>query len=637
MCGIVSIVKSDKKNNQEEIIKKMLENIKHRGPDHTGFQIDKDGAYGMTRLSIIDLKGGNQPIFAEVDGKKYSIIFNGEIYNYKEIRKELAEKYKCDFKTDSDTETVLFSYIYREEDNADFLLKFRGMFAFAIYDYQKKKIFAARDFFGIKPFYFFSKNNQIYAFGSEIKSLILHPDFRKELNYEALRNYLSFQYNPLKESFFKNIFKLTPGHYLEIDFENGSFEEKEYYDFSFKPDKKLNEGLVDEAYKILEESVKYHLVSDVPVGTFLSGGVDSGIITALVKKINPNKELYTFTIGGEEKNEFNRAGAAAGFLGTKHYEIKLNHEDYFNNLSKMIWHMDEPLADPSAYALYFLSKKAREKVKVVLSGEGADEFFGGYGIYREPLSLEKFHKMPKIVKKTLLLTLKLPFHFYGKNFLKRASKKIEERYIGNANIFSEREIKKIWKRDKVPEKFKIEEIYKEMDNFSDSTKMQQFDLKTWLVGNILQKGDKMSMANSLEVRVPFLDPVVADFASKIPDYLKYREGKTKFILRKISERLYPGVEERKRAGFPIPLAEWLRKEAKVENAMGGGSWIDIIKKSEILNDFFDQNEIDKLIEKVLKNKKDYWISKEIDASRKIFILLVLALWYDVFFERKKLH
>lgn len=615
MCGIAVIVKNSKQDS-EEVLKDMLREIKHRGPDHTGiFRVDKNSSMGMNRLSIIDLKGGNQPILSQ--DKKTSIVFNGEIYNYKKLKENL-EKEGYQFKTNSDTEVILNLYIKHRENPEEFLLKLRGMFAFAIYDQDKEEFFVARDFFGIKPAYYIkNEKNEILALSSEIKALLLHPDYKKRINYSAVRNYLSFQYNPLKESFFSGIFRVDPGSVLYINKNSGKFREKKFFDFNLRPRDINEQKAIKEVFEVINDSVAHHLVSDVPVGTFLSGGVDSFIITALAQKLNPDQKIHTFTIGGEKINEFDRARAAAKFLKTEHTEINLDRKKYFSSLPKIIRYFDEPVADPSAYALYFLSQEAAKKVKVVLSGEGADEFFGGYMIYREPMAISIITRLPSFIKKIIFLLLKLPFSFFGKNYLKRASLPLEERYIGNANIFSEIEVKKIWNKEYLPKRFSLKFLYKKARNFSDSEKMQYIDIHTWLVGDILSKADKMSMANSLEVRTPFLDLKVADFAKKIPDNLKYRNGKTKFLLHNLAKNLLrEDVPERKRIGFAIPLSDWLKKE---------NEWKKTILESSFLGEIFDIN--------FIKNLINEDISKREKSARKIFVLLILAIWHKEFFEK----
>src|SRR3989344_8191865 len=365
MCGIAGIINPKEKN----VIEKMTDAIRHRGPDDDGFFTDQYVSLGMRRLSIIDLARGKQPIESE-DGR-YLIFFNGEIYNYKEIKEELHD-YK--FKTDSDTEVILAGYLKWGEK---VLPRLRGMFSFAIYDKEKHKLVLARDSFGIKPLYYLVENSsptshkasqggRVLAYSSEIKSFLSIPGFKPEVNDVAVFNYLSFQYNPLEETFFKNVFKLLPAHYVTIDVATGEAEQKRYWQFAFKQDDALDEKeTATKILEVMEDSVAHHMIADVPVGSFLSGGIDSSIIATLMQKIRGDK-IKTFTVGFESLSEGSEAKETAEPLATDHHEITIGAEEYFDALPKAIWHFDEPVADPSALGLYFLAREARKHVKVVL-------------------------------------------------------------------------------------------------------------------------------------------------------------------------------------------------------------------------------------------------------------------------------
>lgn len=617
MCGIAGII-GEKTKNKDVIIKKMTDLIAHRGPDDDGFYHDEKVGLGMRRLSIIDLKSGKQPIESK-DGSLL-IFFNGEIYNYKALREELIKK-GYDFKTNTDTEAILHLY---EDEGEKMLTKLRGMFAFCIYDKNQNSLFAARDYFGIKPLYYFIKDGEIAAFASEIKSILIHPEYKREVNDEAIFNYLSFQYNPLKETMFKNIYKLDPGSFLKINLRDGKFKEERYWSFRFAQEEKTEEKKSgEELLKKLEDSVRHHMVSDVPVGSFLSGGIDSSIIAALMKKANidvsNSKVNSTFTVGFKDLSEGKEAKITSDNLHTDHTEITVSSEEYFEALPKIVWHFDEPVADPSAVGLYFLAKEARKKVKVVLSGEGADELFGGYNIYLEPLSLSR--AWMKFIPKFLISAIFKPIvgiklNFKGKNYLKRYFSKLEDWYIGNASIFKKDEIKKIWKGSPY-RKFDLSDYYRKVASLSDSTKMQFIDINTWLVGDILAKADKMTMANSLELRVPFLDIKIAEFASKLPDRLKFRRGVTKYLLRQSVKGIVPeSTRNRKKLGFPIPIRKWLTRERNdIYNQITSNSYI---RKN------MDIAEIEKII-------KDH-IDGKSDNSRKIYILLTLSIWHKIFFD-----
>ena len=600
MCGFVGYI--DNTKNKDKTIKKMNDKIKHRGPDSQGYYIDDYIALGFRRLSIIDLKNGDQPMY-NID-KSIVIVFNGEIYNYKEIKKDLIKK-KYKFKTNSDTEVLLNAYIeYKEK----VLNKLRGMFSFVIYDKNKKEIFAARDFFGIKPFYYY-KDEDVFMFGSEIKSFIENPNFKKDLNLEALKNYLTFQYSPGEDTFFNNVKKLLPGHYLK--YKNNKIEIKQYYDLKLKKENKSKEYYLKNLEKALDSSIKAHKVSDVEVGSFLSSGVDSSFI-ATKSKINK-----TFTVGFENKNysEIDYAKDLSKKIKVENISKIISKEEFFKEFSKIQYHMDEPIADPAAVALYFVSNIASKHLKVSLSGEGADEIFGGYKTYQEPFFFPSYYKIPFLIRKYIGKLAGLLPEKRGLNILVRRSKRLEDRYVGNAFIFSEKEIKNILKY-KSNTKFQdlTKNYYKDLEDFDDVSKMQYIDLNFWLVGDILLKADKMSMANSLEVRVPFLDKEVFEIGKKIPTKYKVDNKETKKIFREISSKvLEDKVSKKEKLGFPVPIRLWLKEE-------------DIylkVKKEFENNKFFNEKEIIKLLD-------DHKLSKK-DNSRKIWTLYTFLIWYKEFF------
>ncbi len=614
MCGIAGIIGNPRKKN--EAIRKMVDVITHRGPDDDGYFSDTSMAFGMRRLSIIDLSGGKQPIQNE-DGTLV-IVFNGEIYNYQDLYEELVAKGHV-FRTKSDTEVLI--HLYEEEGEA-MLGKLRGMFAFSIYNKKKKEYFIARDQFGIKPLYYLVRDEKIVAYGSEIKSLLLYPGFKKEVNSDAVYNYLSFQYNPLEETFFKGIWKLPPASSLKIRI-NGTSQEitqKTYWNYQFKSPENDEKKLAAEVLGGLENSVKAHMISDVPVGAFLSGGIDSAAIVALMSK-NTDKRVSTFTIGFDKVSEMKEAKEMADFINTDHHEILLKADDYLAALPKIVWHFDEPVADPSAVALYFLAKEARKHVKVVLSGEGSDELFGGYNIYREPFALNKLNLIPKTIRDLVIRPLaRSDFNFYGKNYLKRHFEKIEDRYIGNAYIFKPGELGHLWKHyegEKREEKLSLLPWYKKMKGQTDSQKMQSIDLAFWLPGDILQKADKMTMAHSLELRVPFLDKKIAEISERIPERLKYKNGKTKYILRKALSGILPkATAARKKLGFPTALRYWLRENP--------AAFSKTILDNGYIEEHFKLGFIKHLFKEHAEGK--------IDNSRKIYLLYILALWYNVFID-----
>ena len=602
MCGIVGFI--DKSKKKKETIKKMADLIEHRGPDSSGYYTNDNIALGFRRLSIIDLSEGSQPIYNEKEDKL--IFFNGEIYNYKELKKDLIKKYK--FKTNTDTEVILHGY---EEYGKDILNKLRGMFAFVIYDIKEDRLFGARDFFGIKPFYYYKTEDE-FIFGSEIKSFLAHPNFKKELNRDMLENYLTFQYSVGTDSFFKNVYKLTPGHYFI--YENNELTIEKYFEVDFKPDEnktieELEKGIRD----VIDDSVKAHKISDVEVGSFLSSGVDSSLIATL------SKVDKTFTVGYEEKeySEIDYAKDLSKKIKVENIDKIITKEEYFENFSQIQYYMDEPLADPAAISLYFVAKLASEHVKVSLSGEGADEIFGGYNIYHEPYSVSWYYKIPYPIRRLLGIIVYPVRHTRGFNFIYRRSRKLEDRYVGNAFMFEPEETKKIlnYKMNNINYKDITKPFYEKAKGYDDVTKMQYIDFNTWLIGDILLKADKMSMANSLEVRVPYLDKVVFNYGKTISTRYKIHDGQTKYAFRKVAGKVLESkFSDKKKLGFPVPIREWIKDE----------KYFNMIKETfENSSEFFNTNKIIKLLEDHKAGKKD--------NSRKIWTIYSFLVWYNEYF------
>ena len=597
--------------DRENVIIGMMNKIIHRGPDSAGTHSDEDVTMGFRRLSIIGLEDGSQPMYNE-DGS-IVICFHGEIYNYQPIKEMLIEKGHV-FKSHADTEVLIHLY---EEKGEEMLNDLRGMFAFAIYDMKNKKLFAARDFFGIKPFYYGVFNNHL-LFGSEIKSFLAFPDFKKEVNTVALENYLTFQYSVLDETFFKGVYKLKPGHYLV--YKDGKIDVKRYFQPKFEPEKAGLQDTIKKIEDVMLDSVKTHKISDVEVGSFLSSGVDSSFVAATFKGDK------TFTVGFdyEKYNEIGYAEKLSEKVGIDNYSKIISTDEYWDSLGKIQYHMDEPLADPSAVALYFVSKLASKHVKVALSGEGADEFFGGYNIYREPMDLQITKLIPKPLRKGIAAIMKaLPFRFKGKNYLIRASMDLEDRFIGNAKMFSEKERERILKNP--TGKYNHKEITKPYYDFTkgqdDVTRMQFIDLNLWMVGDILLKADKMSMANSLEVRVPFLDKEVFEVARHVqPDYRVNREA-TKYAFRMAAKDYLPEeVASKKKLGFPVPTRVWLKDE----------KYYNIVKtafQSEAAQKYFNTDKIVKYLDDHKNGKAD--------NSRKVWTIYMFLVWYNQFFGNEE--
>ncbi len=603
MCGFVGYINKEK--DKKDNIKKMADLIAHRGPDSEGYYCDENVALGFRRLSIIDLKGGSQPIYNE-DSTKV-IVFNGEIYNFQELKEDLIQK-GHNFKTNTDTEVILHGY---EEYKEEILDKLRGMFAFVIYDRTSKEIFAARDFYGIKPFYY-AKMGNTFLFGSEIKSFLIHPHFKKDLNTKMLEYYLTFQYSAGEETFFKNVYKLMPGHYLK--YKGGKLTIKKYYEIKFDEDKdKTYEEWKEGIKERLEDSIEAHKISDVEVGSFLSSGVDSSYIAA------SSDVDKTFTVGFNNKkySEISYAEDLSSKINTKNINKIITKEEYFKNLPNILYYMDEPLADPSAIALYFVTKLASENVKVSLSGEGADEIFGGYNIYQEPLTVSWYYKVPYPIRYVLGKIASILPQKRGINFIVRRGKKLEDKFVGNAFIFNNHEIKKILINKPRTKGFKelTKPYYEKVKDKDEITKMQYIDFNFWLIGDILLKADKMSMANSLEVRVPFLDRPLIDYALGLPVEFKTDKFTTKKIFRDIaSEVLEDKVSTKKKLGFPVPIREWMKED---------DTYRQIKAMFEKNNKFFKTKKIIKLLDDHKKGKAD--------NSRKIWTLYVFLLWYEIFF------
>ncbi len=607
MCGFVGYVNKDKK--KINTIKEMADLITHRGPDSDGYYTDDNIALGFRRLSIIDLNNGLQPIYNE--DKTKVIVFNGEIYNFEELKEDLVKK-GHKFSTNTDTEVILHGY---EEYAEEILDKLRGMFAFVIYNIKNKEVFAARDFYGIKPFYY-ALMGDTFMFGSEIKSFLVHPDFERKFNTSALEYYLTFQYNAMEETFFKNVFKLMPGHYLK--YKDGNIDITKYYELKFEEDDSLDyDEWKDGIKERLFDSIEAHKVSDVEVGSFLSSGVDSSFIAA------NSGVSKTFTVGFDNKNysEISYAKDLSKKINTTNINKTITKEEYFKNLSNIMYYMDEPLADPSAVALYFVTSIASENVKVSLSGEGADEIFGGYNIYQEPFVWSWYYKVPYGIRKAIgKLASIFPSH-RGLNFLVRRGKKLEDRFVGNAFIFDNKEVNKILSFKRTTKGFQdlTKKYYDEVLDKDDVTKMQYIDFNFWLTGDILLKADKMSMANSLEVRVPFLDRPLIDYARKLPTKYKVDKYKTKKVFRDIAnESLESKVSNKKKLGFPVPIRVWMRED-DVYNTIKS----HFIKADE----FFKVKKIIKLLDEHKQGKKD--------NSRKIWTIYVFLLWYKIYFGGEK--
>ena len=609
MCGFCGFTGQvvDWQQGREEVLTRMMNKIIHRGPDDAGSFLDEGAALGFRRLSIIDLDSGRQPMFNE--DETLAVVFNGEIYNYQTLREELLEKGHV-FRTHSDTEVLLHGY---EEWGDELPNRLRGMFAFVIWNTVTQEIFAVRDFFGIKPFYYAVVNGNL-VFGSEIKSILEYPDYVREVNPLALENYLTFQYSVLTETFFKGIYKLMPSHYLK--FKDGKATVTRYWQPTFAPEEQTLDSAVEKIDRAMQNSIKAHKISDVEVGSFLSSGVDSSYVAACFQGDK------TFTVGFDyaKYNEIDYAKALSEKVGIDNYSKLISTQEYWDAIPKVQYQMDEPLADASAIALYFVSQTAAKHVKVALSGEGADEFFGGYNIYREPEALRPITRLPRPVRKALgAVARAIPFHIKGKNYLIRGSKDLNERFIGNAFRFTEEERAKILKHPtgKYPHTQLTGPFYKQVQNLDPVTQMQYIDIHFWLIGDILLKADKMSMAHSLEVRVPFLDKEVFAVARTLPSQYKVAPQNTKYAMRLAAHRYLPDmVAEKKKLGFPVPIRIWLREDAYYNRLKAAFT-------SPAAAEYFNTAEIVRLL--------DEHKAGQADNSTKLWTVYMFLVWYDQYF------
>ena len=612
MCGFAGYIHNYGTFDKEEVIHKMADRIKHRGPDDAHYYIDDGIALGFRRLSIIDLEGGRQPILNE-DGSLV-LLFNGEIYNYQELREELIKAGHV-FTTKTDSETILHGY---EEYGKKILDRLRGMFAFIIWNKNTKELFGARDIFGIKPFYYYKKGKE-FMFGSEIKSFLSHPNFEKELDEDMIPLYLSYEYSPDERTIFKNVFKLPGAHCFT--YKNGELKVERYYKIEYKiEDDKSLEYWEDAITKEFTESVSMHQIADVEVGCFLSSGVDSSYVVKEISK--GTKKVKTFSVGYEEEkySELPYAQDFSNVIGVPNIANKVSADEFFDAVPEIQYYMDEPLPNPSEIPLYFLAQNARRYVKVVLSGEGADELFGGYPMYLAGGHFDHYsHKVPRPVRKVLGTVAKHCPNFKGKNFLVRGAMEPYQRFMRANYVFQSAERQKFLKRpiaSKVPEEYS-KRYFNEVSNLDEPTQLQYVDMHTWMIYDILLKADRMSMANSLELRVPFLDKKMLELSTRIPSRYRAANETTKIALRGAAIKQLPErTANKKKLGFPVPLNDWLRED-KYYNKVKAAFQSDIAEK------FFVTSELMKLLD-------DHKSGKALNMQ-KIWSFSTFILWYEQFF------
>lgn len=626
MCGLLGMLAATGDvDKYVDALERSLPCMRHRGPDAAGTWHDGDAAFGFNRLSIIDLEHSHQPLRwgPEDQPDRYALTFNGEIYNYVELREEL-KGLGYTFHTEGDGEPIVVGYHHWGKDVVNHL---RGMFGIVIWDTHTKTMFAARDQFGIKPLYY-ATTDAGTVFASEMKCILeMADEIGLELNLDrrAIEHYVDLQYVPEPESLHANIRRVESG--CTVTLRPGEEVVLERYFKPRFPVQQVKQGeeqqLFNRIAEALEDSVAKHMRADVTVGSFLSGGIDSTAIATLAKRHNP--DLLTFTTGFEREgySEVDVAAESAEAIGVEHIVKIVSPEEYAESIPKIMWYLDNPVADPSLVPLYFVAQEARKHVKVVLSGEGADELFGGYTIYKEPLSLAPFEKIPSPLRRGLgKLSQVLPEGMKGKSLLNRGSMTMEERYYGNARSFNFEQMQRVipWAKREWDHREVTAPIYAQSEGFDPVARMQHLDLFTWMRGDILVKADKINMANSLELRVPFLDKKVFKVAESIPYDLKISHGTTKYALRKAMEQIVPShVLHRKKLGFPVPMRHWLAGDELygwAQDTINEAQTEDIFNKKEVLE--------------MLKEHRD-GVS---DHSRRLWTVLSFMIWHGIFVEKR---
>ena len=602
MCGIAGFISPTRAD--AAALAPMLARIAHRGPDGQGTFVEGPAALGHCRLAIIDLQGGAQPLYSE--DKNFVVVFNGEIYNYRELTAELTALGHT-FATRTDTEVLLHGW---EQWGRELLPRLRGMFAFALWDRRAQVLFCARDMFGIKPLYYCRCADGTLLFASEIKAFLDHPSFEKQLNTAQLPLYLSCQYSPGRDTFFAGVQKLLPGHFLE--FSEGIVRTTRWVQPAFLPGD--TPPAPDELEAVLRQSAEAHKIADVEVAGFLSGGVDSAYLTALARPAR----TYTISYAEPKYDESFPARALARNLGLRNRVRCISPGEFWDAVPAVQYHMDEPMADAAAVALYFLNREAARDVKVVLSGEGADELFGGYNIYRDPFTARWYNRLPPWLRGGLGAAASLLPPGPGVNFLVRRGLSLEERYFGPTALLTEREKRRLlpgYEGDGDPVCL-TESSWDMTEDQDPVTRMQQVDLQLWLAGDILLKADKMSMAHSLELRVPYLDKEVFALAAALPAAAKANARMTKIALRQAAARtLPPAAAARKKLGFPVPVRDWLRQEPYT-------SRVRAVFSRPAAGEFFNVRLLHTMLNHHLHGG---------DCWRQIWCVYSFLIWYEQFF------
>ncbi|HBL85505.1 MAG: asparagine synthase (glutamine-hydrolyzing) [Clostridiales bacterium GWF2_38_85] len=612
MCGLIGIFG---KITDDEIktVEKMSNSIRHRGPDWSNTWSDEKVCFGFRRLSIIDLEGGNQPFEAEFDNCTYVAVYNGEVYNYLELKAEL-EKDGIVFKTNSEIEVMLAMY---HKSGADFVKRLRGMFAFLIYDKQKGTLLAARDSFGIKPMYYIKHDNNI-VFSSEMKAYLFDDGYDEfKVDRRQLQHYLTFQYVTEPDTICGDIKILSKGSYMLCTGDGETITE--YNRYIFKPDKSISyDEKKKRLRKAIESSVEYHLLSDVPVGSFLSSGIDSAIITAVASRLSPGLKAFTVGFDVEGYSELENATQISKHLNIEHVKLQCTLDDFVANYENVIYHLDSPVADPSTVAIYLICRTAGSQVKTVLSGEGSDELFAGYRQYSDSIPTSKIFRLPRPIKDILGFLAKILLdNVKGKGLITRGITPVEKRFVGNSFVFVEKDKPKILNGYDSSINFteRTAEIYSQSTEYSQLLKMQHCDLHTWLASDILVKGDRLSMAHSLEVRVPYLDREVFEAASVLCDNEKLSHDTTKYILRDaFSDLINHETLVRPKLGYPVPVRKWLGDELY--------EWAKDIIKNSTADEYINTVEALKLLELHRSGKRDLY--------HQIWVILVFITWYKLY-------
>jgi asparagine synthase (glutamine-hydrolysing) len=626
MCGIAGFISKTNERSDERVsrLDAMCRIITHRGPDEQGTAVAGRAAFGMRRLSIIDLATGQQPIYNS--DKTKLIVFNGEIYNYRELKKDLESR-GCKFRTNSDTETIIHAY---DEYGVDCLRLLRGMFAFAIWDMREQSLFIARDRVGKKPLFYTVTAEGEFVFGSELKVLLEHGGIPREVDHGAVDAYLTFGYVPEELCIFKGIKKLEPGHFLI--FKNGEVCTERYWNFDYSGETltESEEEIADDLLDKLRDAVAVRLISEVPLGAFLSGGVDSSAVVGLMSQIM-DQPVKTFSIGFNEDSfdELKYARLAAESFKTDHREFILT-PDFVDVVDDLVWHFDEPFADSSALPTYMVSKLAREHVTVVLTGDGGDELFAGYTRYVTHRNRSGLERLPKSIRQNVIRPLSdaLPHGARGKNYLFNISLDAAGRYIDSISHFNGPRKRKLYSNEiktRMNGSFERgENLYRQIASSmatDDAVEnLLYLDSKTYLPSDILTKVDRMSMASSLEARSPLLDHKLIEYVTRIPSRMKLKGSETKYIFKKAIEEFVPmQILHREKQGFGVPINEWINSQLKDRITS------DLSDRRARERGYFDAKYVGVLLDEHNRGRRDH--------SHALWTLWMLELWHRRYIDR----